>query len=56
MLQALLCIFLLSIYPDIRRASRTMRRKWAKELVDEAKADGVAIPKLPLTYPSENPI
>ncbi|WGY01963.1 ABC transporter substrate-binding protein [Nocardioides sp. QY071] len=28
----------------------------AKTLVDEAKADGVAIPKLPLTYPSENPI
>ncbi|MCR1781124.1 ABC transporter substrate-binding protein [Nocardioides carbamazepini] len=28
----------------------------AKALVDEAKADGVAIPKLPLTYPSENPI
>lgn len=28
----------------------------AKSLVDEAKADGVEIPKLPLTYPSENPI
>ncbi|UUW91267.1 ABC transporter substrate-binding protein [Pimelobacter simplex] len=28
----------------------------AKKLVDEAKADGVKIPKLPLTYPSENPI
>ncbi|TNM38675.1 ABC transporter substrate-binding protein [Nocardioides albidus] len=28
----------------------------AKALVDEAKADGVMIPKLPLTYPSEAPI
>ncbi|GAA3660189.1 ABC transporter substrate-binding protein [Nocardioides ginsengisoli] len=28
----------------------------AKKLVDEAKADGVKIPKLPLTYPAENPI
>lgn len=28
----------------------------AKALVDEAKADGVEIPKLPLTYPAENPI
>ncbi|WGX96546.1 ABC transporter substrate-binding protein [Nocardioides sp. L-11A] len=27
----------------------------AKALVEEAKADGVTIPKLPLTYPSENP-
>jgi len=28
----------------------------AKALLDEAKADGVTIPTLPLTYPSENPI
>ncbi len=27
----------------------------AKALVEEAKADGVKIPKLPLTYPAENP-
>lgn len=30
--------------------------KKAKQLIDEAKADGVSIPKLPLTYPAENPI